>query len=132
MYDRSPHQLCLGYRAKYFVHMFASSRCLFCQVSTLLSSDWPIFGILTSDIQRLHESGLEQFKCRQRCGWCEASVGSRNQGCNYCLDTRNTKAGMCFKNFRVSQPHFYVLLLLSVNIFIINFITRHHPNISRN
>ena len=96
MYDISPHQLCLGCRAKYFVHMFASSRCLFCQVSTLLSSDWPIFGILTSDIQRLHESGLEQFKCRQRCGWCEASVGSRNQECNYCLDTRNTKAGMCF------------------------------------
>ena len=96
----------------------------------LLSSDWPIFWILTSDIQRLHESGLKQFKCRQRCGWWEASVGSRNQGCNYCLDTRITKAGMCFKDFPISQPHFYVPLLLSVNIFIINFITRHHQELS--
>lgn len=28
-----------------------------------------------------------------------------------------------FNNFPVSQPYFYVPLLLSVNIFIINFIT---------
>ena len=51
-------------------------------------------------------------------GGGEGSVGSRMQ-----LPSRHVEQFQRFNNFPVSQPYFYVPLLLSVNIFIIKFIT---------
>ena len=56
-------------------------------------------------------------------GGGEGSVGSRMQLPSRHVKQSRRKLFQRFINFPVSQPYFYVPLLLSVNIFIIKFIT---------
>ena len=96
------------------------------QIAVCQAPSFPLIGescgILTSDIPCLHGSVSKQFKCRQM--WV-ARVGSRMQLPSQHTAKNEASASFVFDilTFSCFSTPFYVMLLLSVNIFIISFIT---------